>query len=135
MMPKPKRKVQIINIAATIPVSLFNPFSALFCDANILAALPIPAIPSPFGECIRISTTSNIAEIDINPQVKISIYFFSFLMKCALLEFNLIVSNLYNLAGRFDDVFENSSNSTSPSVCRAFLRKLRLSRLLPIINS
>ena len=48
-MPNPKRNTQRTNIPATIPVNLFNPFSALFCDVNICAAFPIPAIPSPFG--------------------------------------------------------------------------------------
>ncbi len=62
-MPKPNKKVQIKNIAATIPVNLFNPFSALFCEAKTCEAPPIPAIPSPFGECSKINIIKSKAEI------------------------------------------------------------------------
>ncbi len=51
-----------MNMPATIYVSLFKPFSALFCDEKTCAAFPIPAMPSPFGECIRINTINNNAD-------------------------------------------------------------------------
>ena len=73
-MPKPKRNTHTINTSATIAVSLFKPFSALFCDVNICAALPIPAMPSPFGECIRINTINKSADITCIVQVNTNIY-------------------------------------------------------------
>lgn len=72
-MPNPKRNTQRTNIPATIPVNLFNPFSALFCDVNICAAFPIPAIPSPFGECISINTINNSDEITCIVQTNVNI--------------------------------------------------------------
>ena len=73
IIPNPSKNTQATNIRATIAVNLFNPFSALFWDVNICAALPIPAMPSPFGECIRISTINNNADKTINIHKKLSI--------------------------------------------------------------
>lgn len=72
MIPNPSRNTQTTNTAATIAVSLFNPFSALFCDENICAALPIPAIPSPLGECIRINTINKSADMTCTIQINVS---------------------------------------------------------------
>jgi hypothetical protein len=56
-------KEQTKNMIAIMYVVLFKPFSALFCDEKTCAAFPIPAMPSPFGECIRISKINNNAVI------------------------------------------------------------------------
>ena len=70
--PKPRTNTHTINTPATIAVNLFKPFSALFCDENICAALPIPAIPSPFGECIRINTINKSADTTCVIQTSVS---------------------------------------------------------------
>ena len=68
-IPNPSKKMHMMNTQATIAVSLLSPFSALFCELNICAAFPIPAMPSPFGECIRISMISNNADITCVVQI------------------------------------------------------------------
>ena len=73
-MPKPKRNTHTINTRDTIPVNLFKPFSALFCDVNIWAAFPMPAIPSPLGECISIKTINNTADTTCNVQTSVNIF-------------------------------------------------------------
>ena len=75
-MPNPKRNMHKINIAEIMPVSLFNPFSALFWEENICAAFPIPAMPSPFGECIRIKTINNNADTTCIVQTSVNIFIF-----------------------------------------------------------
>ena len=72
-MPKPNKNTQTTKTSATMPVNLFKPFSALFCEENICAALPIPAIPSPLGECISINTISNSADKTCNAQKNVNI--------------------------------------------------------------
>ena len=71
-MPKPSKNTHTTNTTATIAVSLFKPFSALFCELNICAALPIPAMPSPLGECIRISTINNNDDMTCIVQTSVS---------------------------------------------------------------
>lgn len=79
-MPKPSKNTQTTNTSAKIPVNLFNPFSALFCELNICAALPIPAMPSPFGECIRTNTITNNADITNIDQTSVSKVFLLFIL-------------------------------------------------------
>lgn len=93
-MPNPKRNTQIKNTAAIIAVSLLSPFSALFCEENICAALPIPAIPSPLGECMRIKTINNTDEMTWIVQTSVSKIYSPFLIKWARFEFNLILSKV-----------------------------------------
>ncbi len=109
-----------MNTAEIIPVNLFKPASALFCDEKRWLAPPIPAIPSPFGECNRIKITNKIAEIICIIQVSVSMFYvpylfllfvsflvittveataigsfiFGFDMKCALFEFNFMSLNV-----------------------------------------
>ena len=93
-----------------MPVNLFNPFSALFCEENNCEAPPIPAMPSPLGECNKINTISKNAVIICILQKNFNIcYFFSFFleMKCARFEFNLILSKVYSLAGLFGSAQDN----------------------------
>lgn len=125
-----------MNIAQTMPVTLFKPLSALFCEAKMCEAPPIPPIPSPFGECISINIISKIAAtVDIVHSICAIFYFSPFLIKCALFEFNSICSNVYNLAGLFEDDFVYSSSSIKPGVTSAFFLKLRLSNFFCIISS
>lgn len=44
------------NTIETHIVSLLSPDSAFFCEAKTCDAPPMPAIPSPFGECIMTSS-------------------------------------------------------------------------------
>ena len=57
---------------ATINVNLLSPFSALFCDEKTCAAFPIPAMPSPLGECIRMSAINKKADITCVVQTSVS---------------------------------------------------------------
>ena len=71
-MPKPNKNTQTVKIPATIKVNLLSPFSALFCDEKTCAAPPIPAMPSPLGECIKISAISKNADITCVVQTSVS---------------------------------------------------------------
>lgn len=79
-MINPNKNTQTAKILATMNVNLFKPFSALFCEEKTCAALPIPAIPSPFGECIRIKTINNNADMICVVQMKLT-KIFSFLLR------------------------------------------------------
>lgn len=71
-----------MNIAQKMPVILFKPFSALFWDAKMCEAPPIPPMPSPFGECIKINKIKNTAQPVAIYHNVFAIYFLSpFLMK------------------------------------------------------
>ena len=70
--PNPNINTQTMKIPATMAVNLLSPFSALFWEVNICAAFPIPAMPSPFGECISIKTIKSSADITCVIQTNVS---------------------------------------------------------------
>lgn len=65
----------------TVYVTLFNPFSADFCEEKSWLAEPIAAMPSPFGECRSTSIIKSTPEIICNMKKKLAIEFSSKISK------------------------------------------------------
>ena len=89
-------KVETKNTIATHIVSLFRPDSAFFCEAKTCDAPPMPAIPSPLGECIITSKIKSSEEII-----------------CIIQNIVVIISNpFYNLYNNISTNIFNFINST-----------------------